>query len=336
MTVTPEPEPLGRFEAISDALRSRTIDFYPKILVDGTTKLLTSHQIIEEFARASEHWAELEDDDALDDALKLARESLDEVKSQTEYQDQKATRLLTVTTFVTALSAALFARLADGYPFDKIMDQQWWMTAIVGAAYLLFGTFLMYSLFGALVTFHATRTRFKYKRHSHVSAESGPAPSRLFYQGIVKVRPSVWGLDFVGPKPAGTDKLRINPALKANYLADMVGETYLIACKTADKLRYLDPAQRLLATALKCLIVWILLLAALAILPHEKVTQPTTVKLVPLDAPIDVEAKVTAVPPLSIEASPAAADPKSGKVGANQPTERNHQIINNQSHQGTQ
>ena len=299
MTATSEPKPLGRFEAICDALRSRTIDFYPKVIVDGTSELLTSHQIIEEFVEASAHWATLEDDDALDDALKLARDSLDEVKSQTEYQDQKATRLLTVTTFVTALSAALFARLADSYPFGKIMEQSWWMTAVIVVAYLLFGIFLMCSLFGALVTFHATRTRFKYRRHSHLSTESGPAPSRLFYQGIVKVRPSAWSLDFVGPKPVDTGKPKLNPALKANYLADMVGETYLIACKTADKLRYLDPAQRLLATALKCLIAWILLLTVLAVLPREKLTQPTTVKLVPSETAIEVKANCPPSAPMA-------------------------------------
>lgn len=47
MTVTLEAEPLGRFEAIRDALLSRTIDFYPKVAVDGTPELLTSHQIVD-------------------------------------------------------------------------------------------------------------------------------------------------------------------------------------------------------------------------------------------------------------------------------------------------
>lgn len=306
MTNTPDPAPLGRIAAIWDALWSRSIDFYPKVMVNDAPKLLTSPEIIKEFGEASVHWTRLADDDDLDDALKLARDSLDEVKSQTEYQDQKATRLLTVTTFVTALSAALFARLVDGFPFGKVMEQPWWMILLIGAAYILFGIFLMYSLCGALVTFHATRTRFKYKKHSHVSVEDGPAPSRLFYQGIIKVRPSIWSLEFVGPKPASdTDTPTLSPKLKANYLADMVGETYLIACKTADKLRYLDPAQRLLATALKCLIAWILLLAVLAVLQQEKVSPPTAVKLVPADAPIAVDANITAIPPLSVTTTPS-------------------------------
>lgn len=75
MTVTMEPEPLGRFDAIRDALLSRSIDFYPKVMVDGMPQLLTSDQIIDEFTKASDHWANLEGNDALDDALKLARES---------------------------------------------------------------------------------------------------------------------------------------------------------------------------------------------------------------------------------------------------------------------
>ena len=312
MTNTMDPAPLGRIEAIWDALRSHSIDFYPKVMVDGAPQLLTSHEIIDEFGKASDHWTKLTADDELNDALQLARDSLDEVKSQTEYQDQKATRLLTVTTFVTALSAALFARLVDGFPFGKIIEKPWWMIFLIGAAYGMFSIFLMYSLCGALVTFHATRTRFKYRKHSHVSVETGPAPSRLFYQGIIKVRPSIWSLEFVGPKPASdTDTPKLSPRLKANYLADMVGETYLIACKTADKLRYLDPAQRLLATALKCLIAWILLLALLAVLQQEKISPPTAVKVVPSDAPIAVDANIATMPSLSVTttASPTPEPP---------------------------
>lgn len=306
MATEMEQRALGRLEAICDALRSRDIDFYPKVMVDNVPTLLTSSEIMSEFGEASSHWKNLEDNDDLDDALKLARDSLDEVKSQTEYQDQKATRLLTVTTFVSAISAALFARLADAFPFVKIMEMPWFLTITIAATYLLFGIFLMYSLFGALVTFHATRTRFKYKKDGHVSADTGPVLSRLFFQGIIKVRPSAWSADFVcRPSEGCAEEPKLNAELKARYLSDMVGETYLIACKTADKLRYLDPAQRLLATALKCLIGWIGLLALLAVLPHQNAPQPTSVKLVTSGASIGVEAKITSMPSLTIEAMPA-------------------------------
>ena len=53
---------------------------------------------------------------SLDDAIELAKASLDEVKAQTEYQDQKAMRLLTVTTFLSALSGALFVNFSANYP----------------------------------------------------------------------------------------------------------------------------------------------------------------------------------------------------------------------------
>jgi len=45
------------------------------------------------------------------------------------------------------------------------------------------------------------------------------------------------------------------------YLSNYVGEAYLVAAKTADKLRYLEPAQSLLAWALRALILFVICVA---------------------------------------------------------------------------
>src|SRR5579862_57732 len=54
---------------------------------------------------------------APDEALiAKAQESLAEAKGQTEYQDQKVSRLLTIVSFLTAAAGALFSKIADCYP----------------------------------------------------------------------------------------------------------------------------------------------------------------------------------------------------------------------------
>jgi hypothetical protein len=301
--------------AVWGALRSCDIDFYPRVAdSDGNVTLLTTEALMEEFAIASSHWTDIVATDIeLDNALKLARQSLDEVKDQTEYQDQKATRLLTVTTFLTALSGALFARLNDAYPLAGLAQKDWWLIALMSLAYLVFGLFLLSSLGGALVTFYATRTRFKYTDANVVAKDKGSPKSRLFYRSITGVRPKIWSLAFVegtddivqGQKP----KLRAN--LKRRYLADLVGETYLIACKTADKLRYLDPAQRLLAMALQFLLAWVLILAMLAVIPHEKSTGLTQVKLIAPSQSLPLTVELIKMPSLVIvrTLTPAPVEP---------------------------
>lgn len=51
--------------------------------------------------------------------LAKARESLAEAKSQTEYQDQKIARLLTIVSFVTAAAGTIFSKVVDSYPIDR-------------------------------------------------------------------------------------------------------------------------------------------------------------------------------------------------------------------------
>ena len=78
-----------------------------------------------------------------------------------------------------------------------------------------------------------------------------------------------------------------------------MSEAYLIAAKTADKLRYLQPAQSLLSYALRCLMVYVLLLAwVMTHLVSTKPTNPPTeVKIVAEPQIEQVQAMPTSVPP---------------------------------------
>jgi hypothetical protein len=239
--------------AVLNSFLGVSADFYPRIVVDGRIKSLDSKDIIAEMAEGGS-WASL-DPTEIDAALGFARQSLDEVKSQTEYQDQKATRLLTVTTFLTAFSGVLFTRFEDSYEITQIGQLPNSQQYLVWGTYLLFALFILAALSGALVIFHATRTRFKYPPF-HTAERQDKDPNSLeFYSALIAVRPRAWMNAWVKEPLAadGTKKIVVRPDLRSRYLHNLISETYLVAAKTADKLRYLEPGQSLLAGSLRCL-----------------------------------------------------------------------------------
>lgn len=285
------PAALAWYEAVWDALWSKTLDFYPRVKdSSGSIISLDTRSMVKELNNATLKWTKLKAED-LEDAIKLARQSLDESKEQTEYQDQKATRLLTVTTFLTALSGVLFTRFNDTYPIDSLSGLPCWAIGLLILGYLVFSLFLLTALMGAIVTFHATRTRFKYPKQETAAREEGPPNSRLFYSGIISIRPRAWSSTFVIPPADGTDPKLHDDVVQA-YYRDLVSETYLVAAKTADKLRYLEPAQNLLSASLKFLLLWLFLLPVIAMsVTSEKAAQaPLQVNLSTQDRPIKIEA----------------------------------------------
>ena len=255
---------LSIYQAIWHALRRDTIDYHPRVRgEDGRGETLTTHAMLTEMGIAASSWDKLM---VSDEDLALARQSLDEVKAQTEYQDQKATRLLTVTTFLTALSGVFFARFSDAYPLGSIFSQDRWHAALILFCFIAFALFVLAALFGALVTFHATRTRFKYDDIKEPASDDGTPKSRLFYGPILGVRPSAWVNSFVSAPNGGAKATpTIHAALKQRYFRDLVLEAYLIAAKTADKLRYLGPAQNLLALSLRFLVAWLILMTVVGL-----------------------------------------------------------------------
>lgn len=295
------PEALPWYKAVWHALWSRDLDFYPRVVGPaGTVISLDTQAMVKEFNEAAQDWTRLDERD-LDDAIKLARQSLDESKDQTEYQDQKATRLLTITTFLTVLSGALFIRFNDTYLLGSLWDRSWWAICLVVLGYAVFGLFLLTALAGALVTFHATRTRFKYPKQESAPREEGDPKSRLFYSGVISIRPKAWAGTFVTESAA-----RTGPALRDDivqaYYRDLVSETYLVAAKTADKLRYLEPAQTLLSGSLKCLLLWLIILPIIAVtVDAKKADDPPLL--------VDVSAPGKPIRSETVPASPSTAVP---------------------------
>lgn len=266
---------LGCTRALFEAIADRPISFFPRVEDkrepdEGALRTMSDKEVISTII--AEVNALSPDDAGLDDAVKLARESLDEVTAQTDYQDGKATRLLTILTFMSAFSGLVFNRLVDGYPLTTLAWTDRWAMAVsifLITSYLLFAAFALLATSGALVTFHAIRSRFRYPK----PAANGPyLESFLFWMAISRTQPNRWAKAFIDP--AESSKIATN--LKLEYLKNYVVETYLIGVKVADKVRILEPAQRLQSLALKVLFCWIFVTALLFafVSPAKKDSNP--------------------------------------------------------------
>ena len=106
---------------------------------------------------------------------------------------------------------------------------------------------------------------------------------------MVGVTPTAWANSFVTPPKGATGKALLRPDLRVEYLKNYVNEAYLIAAKTADKLRFLEPAQSLLAWALRCLLVFVVLFTIVNANWQGPPTKPTQVEG-PAGRPIPVKA----------------------------------------------
>ncbi|RWL75139.1 MAG: hypothetical protein EOR69_31970 [Mesorhizobium sp.] len=285
---------LSRLGAIWNAFRARDIEHFPRLTACGGVVTLKSEDVLKEIAAATKNLIDARAENATDGgegsrvappseimkaALERGRESLDEVKGLTEYQDQKATRLLIITTFLSALSGALFGRFNQVYPLPDLLNISDWRTLLVVASYLAFSLFLLSAVGGALVIFHATRTRFKFPEPdpSNPERELAAPKSHLFFPAIISVRPSAWAESFLGQAPS-SDSLQPRHDLSMRYLRNYIGESYLVAAKVADKVRYLEPAQDILAFALRSLLVWLILIGLVNVLvaptPHPDPSAP--------------------------------------------------------------
>ena len=216
-------------------------------------------------------------EDQWDLNLKLGRESLDEVKSLTEYQDVKTSRLLTIIAFLTAAAGVVFSKIFDVYPLHQYYRFDTWNPSLlVVLVYGLFALFLFFVALGSLVSFHAMRTRFLWDKDEkpkvtdkdeNLKVTKTKVKSFLFFQSIIKSKPEEWADAFLDPK----HKTQPNSTLPEQYFRNYIAESYFIAAKLADKLRYLEPAQDLLLLSVKILIIWIISIAfVVACVPVSK------------------------------------------------------------------
>jgi len=213
------------------------------------------------------------------ETLSRTRESLDEVKALTEYEDEKATRILTIVTIFGALAGLIFTRIADQYPLLRVVTLwgRWnFQTLLVIANYALFGMFVLFTVSGALVIFHATRVRFKYPSLPTPGGVPAPVKSHLFFKEILQVTPQSWARAFLSRGAPG----QVSGDIGTEYFKNHIVESYLIAAKVGDKLRYLMPAQSILAWAMRILLVWLAVYAVTLVVVPEVPKPPAPAQIV--------------------------------------------------------
>lgn len=186
--------------------------------------------------------------------VELAKSSLEEVKDLTSYQDQKISRLLTIIAFLTAAAGVVMSKFISMYPMFEIFDRHLKCLELflVGGVYIIFAFFLLLVGMGALVAFHAARTRFVWEDPAVASASQ--PKSYLFFRGIIQSTPEYWARSF---SDSSGNAIVPEDELRLRYLRNYVAETYLVAAKVGDKVRYLEPAQTLLSSAIRLLLLFL-------------------------------------------------------------------------------
>ncbi|MCW5667835.1 MAG: hypothetical protein KIT35_28700 [Piscinibacter sp.] len=256
---------LSLTQALVGSFVGSDLSYYPRR--EATAEKIDSKAMLDEIRASLDafDFASAELSKTADPKLLLdrAKDSLEEAKKQTEYQDAKAARLLTIVAFLTAAVGTVFGKFIDLYPLHNDAALVSWTSFWVGATYLLFGIYLLLVAAGALVMFHAMSTRFVWPPGGSNLADKNDIVSVLFYQPIIRTKPEAWGKLFAGDQAT----------LMRTYYKNYATEAYLIANKVADKLRYLDPGQRLLNISIRMLLCVFLLI----ILTFTFVTPPSKV-----------------------------------------------------------
>lgn len=248
------------FSALVGSMVGEDISYYPirKIAKKNKYETIAPSEAANTIAQelSTLEFKSEEEAQAYLDAVKTGYE---EVKAATEYQDQKTARLLTILAFLTAAAGTVYGKMLDLYPLSRV-DQISWPSIGIALLHILFAVYFFTVASGALISFHATQTRFKVA--PELDAVTDKVKSLLFFKYISISSPKAWASQF---KLSQKDLLTL-------YVKHYIVETYLISAKTSDKVRYLQPAQLMLQNAIRLLIAWLVFLVIAGI------TIPVTTK----------------------------------------------------------
>lgn len=220
-------------------------------------------------------------DAAIDRAHEAARASLAEVKWLTEYEDGKASRLLTVVAFLSAVVGAVFTRFASEYPWPGIGGpycSSGWLLPV--ATYAAFFVYVIIVTWSVLRVLGAIRPTFNIPATWKGAVQPGLPRSMLFYQGILDVPAPGWGQAF--EQLTGTD----GKDLKRYYTKCYIAESYLIAEKVATKLAVLSPGINALRWSMSILLGFFILFSATIITVDPVKTDSPSVHPTVIQTPI--------------------------------------------------
>jgi hypothetical protein len=169
----------------------------------------------------------------VDAILPLARWSLDAVTHLTEYEDEKAKRIMTAVAFLSAIVSVAFAAIVQRYPFSTVVEIRGLSihanSPLLVALYILFGFYFLLLTIGSAFTLYAVRPQFRIPS-AWERTKTTPG-SFLFFKEILNVSGKNWGRSFTEKTP---------DALNTEYAKNSILETYLIAQKIPQKLRPLE------------------------------------------------------------------------------------------------
>jgi hypothetical protein len=180
----------------------------------------------------------------------FSKRSLEEVKHLTEYEDEKANRILTAIAFLSALAGAIFVALVPKNNKGALLSYNDWNWS-VWFYYVCFATFLILLACGTIFVVHALKPRFNipsfWQKKPNSNSNQDDPDSFLFFEQILKVGPEKWAKSFC---KKNTDQLT------ESYIKCNIAETYLVSEKIRTKLKYLQPGVFILWLAVICLLIW--------------------------------------------------------------------------------
>ncbi|MGA2253128.1 MAG: hypothetical protein ABSG53_00575 [Thermoguttaceae bacterium] len=224
----------------------------------------------------------------------LARWSLESVTHLTEYEDEKANRILTAIAFLSALVGVVFAAIVQRYPFSSLAalgrPERHWEAQLLIVVYSSFAVYFVLLSLGAALTLWAVRPRFRIPK---VWERTHKMPgSFLFFQEILKVSGSDWASAFTQTSP---------DQLQTQYIKNSILETYLIAQKIPKKLRPLKKGLWLFFASTVVLVVLLpMCVVTISFVDIAPATDPTT--------PTGQRSTMTPMPPIPAAERPQSSD----------------------------
>lgn len=248
--------------------------------------------------------------DQIDAILPLARWSLDAVTHLTEYEDEKANRIMTAVAFLSAIVSVAFAAIVQRYPFSMVAETKGLSihtnSLLLVVLYALFGIYFLLLTIGAALTLYAVRPQFRIPS-AWERTKTTPG-SFLFFKEILNVSGRNWGRSFTQNTPQ---------ALKTEYAKNSILETYLIAQKIPKKLRPLKKGIVCFFASTVILILLLPLCAVTVAVLEVPAASPAPAQTGSTEKKIEIPTTKTPVPGESIQAGPGtpkATDKKSSEA----------------------
>jgi hypothetical protein len=267
--------------------------------------------------------------DQIDEILPLAKWSLESVTHLTEYEDEKANRILTAVAFLSALVSVAFAAIVQRYPFSVAGEVKGVSihshSVVLLIVYCLFAFYFVLLTVGAAFTLYAVRPQFRIPTTwARTKTEPG---SFLFFKEILNVSGKNWGRSFTE-----TDSKK----LKAEYAKNSVLETYLIAQKIPKKLRPLKKGIWLFFASTAVLIVLLPLCAVTVVYVDVPTQNSIPVGTGSAEGKIDIPAAKTPPPTSQVQAEPTSAKSENGARTAKTVGDKHSQSANTDGRQDSE